>query len=80
MTDPINPPEDLDLDPTKIRGHERKLTQAEIDTINDIKHRAERLLQAVEAVEGRWAAIAKTQIQLGTMAAVRAVAAPHSLV
>lgn len=68
--------------PEPIVGY-RTLSTTEIDLINTIKEQANNLGRAFEAlsqvpgVDARWLAIAKTQMQLGTMAMVRAIAKPE---
>ena len=66
-----------------IKGY-RELTENEIDTINSIKETAEEVGAIIESMTGwdgadqRWVAIAKTDLQKGFMALVRAVAQPES--
>jgi len=61
----------------------RDLTQQEIDLINEIKKNGNDLGLAIDAIEKmpnvdrRMAAIARTQIQLGLMALIRAIAKPQ---
>jgi hypothetical protein len=68
---------------TPIKGY-RELTQFEIDSINDVKHVAELAGEMVAGLfrnvefDHRWAAIAKTELQQGFMAAVRSIARPTS--
>jgi len=65
----------------KISGY-RELSQQEIDAMNSIKELASAVGILVEELEDnssldqRWVAIAKTDLQKGFMAAVRAVAQP----
>jgi hypothetical protein len=66
----------------QIAGY-RDLTQCEIDIVNEIKAKAEevgilvaRLESVLEGDSRRWASIAKTDLQKGFMALVRAVARP----
>ena len=65
----------------KITGY-RELTKNEIDTINSIKETAEEVGAIIESmavrdgIDQRWVAIAKTDLQKGFMALVRAVAQP----
>lgn len=65
----------------KISGY-RELSQQEIDAMNSIKELASAVGVLVEELEDspsldqRWVAIAKTDLQKGFMAAVRAVAQP----
>lgn len=68
----------------KITGY-RNLTQAEIGLMNEIKALAEKVGELVadlaterHAADKRWVAIAKTDLQKGFMALVRAVAQPTS--
>lgn len=71
----------MDNQHRKIAGY-RELTENEIAQINEIKQVGERLsvliegLQAMPAVDQRWAALAKTHLQMGVMFAVRAIAKP----
>lgn len=66
-----------------IKGY-RELTENEIDTINSIKETAEEVGAIIEGMtdwdgaDQRWVAIAKTDLQKGFMALVRAVAQPES--
>ena len=66
-----------------IKGY-RELTENEIDTINSIKETAEEVGAIIEGMTGwngadqRWVAIAKTDLQKGFLALVRAVAQPES--
>ena len=66
---------------TRIKGY-RDLSQAEIDLMNEGKALAEQVGQFIAKIEDqpetdkRWAAIGKTQLQQGFMAAIRAVARP----
>lgn len=56
------------------------LTQEEIDLINRIKQKGEELgellvvIGNVDSIDQRWLSIAETKLQLGLMAATRAVA------
>jgi hypothetical protein len=65
----------------EIKGY-RPLSDAEIDLINDIKTQGEKMGVAIEAsgaipgVDQRWLAIARTNIQQGIMAWVRAITKP----
>ncbi len=70
----------------KIPGY-RELSQEEIDLIAVIKHKAEEIGQLVNQVHAlptgdtetqRWASIAKTDLQKGFMALIRAVALPST--
>lgn len=65
-----------------IKGY-RELSQAEIETINTIKHVGDRVGDVLESMvqEGtkydqRWVSIARTHLQQGFMALTRAVAQP----
>ncbi len=66
---------------TMIKGY-RDLSQAEIDLMNNIKAKAAEIGELIEEMKNnstldqRWVAIAKTDLQTGFMAAVRAVAQP----
>lgn len=67
----------------KITGY-RTLTDEEIATINDLKALAQQVGAEVEnifdrdGVDKRWAAIARTDLQTGFMALIRAVAQPET--
>lgn len=79
----------MDNQHRKISGY-RELSQAEIDLINKIKLHGKVLGDLVEEVlahskdapsvvgaePGRWAALARTNFQIGVMELVRAVAQP----
>lgn len=81
----------MDNQHKKITGY-RDLSQAEIDLMNRIKMKAEEVGELIEEMAGRpqlegnsdgwpdldrrWVSIAKTHLQQGFMAAVRAVAQP----
>lgn len=73
----------MDNQHKKIKGY-RDLTQSEIDTMNSIKSKAEEVgaliegMQSSDEFDQRWVSIAKTELQQGFMAAVRAVAKPES--
>lgn len=62
----------------------RDLTAAEIAAINNCKAIAEQvgqavaLVEALDGVDRRWASIAKTDLQKGFMALVRAIARPET--
>ena len=64
-----------------IKGY-RDLSQDEINAMNNIKAKAAEVgeliaeLQTITDIDQRWVAIAKTDLQKGFMAAVRAVAQP----
>ena len=64
-----------------IKGY-RDLSEAEIRAMNAVKSEADRVGFLIEELESnpdldqRWVAIAKTSLQQGFMAAVRAVAQP----
>lgn len=69
---------------TKIKGY-RDLSQEEIDMMNWIKESAEQTRILCETIDnqvpdrdGRWLAIATTDLQKGYMALVRAVARPET--
>lgn len=72
----------MDNQHQKIKGY-RDLTQQEIDLINEIKLNGNELGEAIAAIEQmpnadkRMVAIARTQLQLGLMALIRAVARPE---
>ena len=60
----------------------RELSQAEIDGMNRMKKYEEQVLRRLQmcvddGADPRWAAIARTQLQLGFMAAGRAIARPE---
>jgi hypothetical protein len=65
----------------KISGYS-ELSQQEIDAMNSIKELASAVgilveeLEANPALDQRWVAVAKTDLQKGFMAAVRSVAQP----
>jgi hypothetical protein len=71
------------FDPPPIQGY-RSLSQAEVDKINGIKDVGQVVgamiekLQSDPAHDQRWVSIARTHLQQGFMAAVRAVAKPNS--
>jgi len=73
----------MDNQHKKITGY-RDLSQLEIDAMNAVKAKAEEVgflideLQANKSLDQRWVAIAKTDLQKGFMAAVRAIAQPGS--
>lgn len=60
----------------------RDLSQAEINAMNNIKALASKVgeliteLETITDIDRRWVSIAKTNLQQGFMAAVRAVAQP----
>ena len=60
----------------------RDLSQAEINAMNNIKALASKVgellaeLETITDIDQRWVSIAKTNLQQGFMAAVRAVAQP----
>ena len=66
---------------TMIKGY-RDLSQAEIDLMNKVKQKAAEIGELIEEMKNnstldqQWVAIAKTDLQTGFMAAVRAVAQP----
>lgn len=66
---------------TMIKGY-RDLSEGEIKAMNAIKQKAEEVgilleeMQENKDLDHRWVAIAKTDLQKGFMAAVRAVAQP----
>ena len=67
----------------KITGY-RQLNEAEAALMNEIKAHGERLealivkLRETEGLDGRWISIGATDLQIGLMALVRAVARPTS--
>jgi hypothetical protein len=71
----------MDNQHQKIKGY-RDLSEAEIGLMNSIKLHAEgvgqqiALLDREAGIDKRWLAIAKTDLQKGFMALVRAVAQP----
>lgn len=73
----------MDNQHKKIKGY-RDLSQIEINAMNNIKDHGENLRELIQEMESisdidqRWVAIAKTSLQNGIMAAVRAVAKPES--
>ena len=66
---------------TMIKGY-RDLSEGEIKAMNAIKQKAEEVgilleeMQANKDLDHRWVSIAKTDLQKGFMAAIRAVAQP----
>lgn len=66
----------------RIKGY-RELSQEEIDLMNVVKYTSEELLYmddhmaTVKSVDGRWPAIAKTDLQKGFMALTRSIAKPE---
>ena len=66
---------------TMIKGY-RDLSEGEIKAMNAIKQKAEEVgilleeMQANKDLDQRWVSIAKTDLQKGFMAAIRAVAQP----
>ena len=66
----------------KITGY-RDLTEAEINSMNEVKAMAENVGELMESVavlpnvDKRWLAIANTDLQKGFMAAVRSIAKPE---
>lgn len=73
----------MDNQHRKITGY-RDLSQAEIDLMNLVKAEGDRLdhligtVEATDNVDQRWVSIGRTQLQLGIMALLRAVARPSS--
>lgn len=71
----------MDNQHRQIKGY-RELSQAEIDTMNEIKAKGAELgelvdkVRAIEGVDQRWASIGATDLQTGLMALTRAVAKP----
>ena len=72
----------MDNQHTKIKGY-RDLSQTEINAMNAVKLKAvevgdlmQELLIAGSVFDERWLSIAKTNLQIGFMAAVRAIAKP----
>ena len=67
----------------KVTGY-RQLNEAEAALMNEIKAHGERLealivkLRETEGMDGRWISIGATDLQIGLMALVRAVARPTS--
>lgn len=68
---------------SEIKGY-RQLMSTEVDAVNRIKAEGERLerllddIGQINGVDGRWLAIAKTNLQQGFMAAVRAITKPET--
>lgn len=66
-----------------IKGY-RDLSKEEIDAMNEIKELGEKLgtkitqLETMASTDKRWVGIAKDNLQIGIMAAVRSVAQPTS--
>ncbi len=75
--------EKVDNQHKKIKGY-RDLSQAEIDSMDQIKAMAESVSELMESVaalpniDERWMSIANTDLQKGFMAAVRSVAKPET--
>jgi hypothetical protein len=73
----------MDNQHKKIKGY-RDLSQAEINAMNAVKAKAEEVgflieeLQSNKQLDQRWVSVAKTDLQKGFMAAVRAIAQPES--
>lgn len=73
----------MDNQHQKISGY-RNLTQAEIDCINAIKAAETalgelwRTVTAIEGVDHRWTAIARTHFEEGCSSLVRSIARPES--
>ena len=73
----------MDNQHKKIKGY-RDLSQAEINAMNAVKAKAEEVgflieeLQSNTQLDQRWVSVAKTDLQKGFMAAVRAIAQPES--
>lgn len=71
----------MDNQHRKIKGY-RELSQPEIDAMNAVKEKSAEvgvLIQEMEsnkALDQRWVAIAKTDLQKGFMAATRSIAKP----
>ena len=71
----------MDNQHRKIKGY-RELSEAEIERMNQIKEKGAELgdlvraMEADSAVDKRWLAIAKTDLQKGVMALTRSVAKP----
>lgn len=71
-------------EPSKSISGYRELSKEEIELINQIKDLGEELqllllnIEASGLADPRWIDIARTNMQLGSMAAVRAVAKPNS--
>lgn len=66
-----------------IKGY-RQLAGTEVDMINRLKDEGERLELLLDDIgrlsnaDGRWLATARTQLQLGFMAAVRSITNPST--
>lgn len=73
--------ERLNTGQQKIVGY-RDLTPDELELINEIKAQGNNLGEAIDVIEQmpgvdkHWLAIARTQLQLGLMALIRAIAKP----
>lgn len=71
----------MDNQHRQIAGY-RELSQAEIDRMNEVKAKAEEVgelidqLAATDGLDPRWVGIARTHLQQGFMAAIRAIAQP----
>lgn len=73
----------MDNQHQKIKGY-RDLSQAEIDLMNDAKHKAEDIGKLIDVLrdqklaDPRWLAIAQTDLQKGFMSLIRSIAKPDS--
>ncbi len=67
---------------TRIKKY-RDLTKEEIDVVNEIKEHEEKIKLLIDTIDqvadrnGRWLAIARTDLQKGFMALVRSIAQPE---
>jgi len=72
----------MDNQHKQIKGY-RDLSQDEIDGMNRLKALEQEVLDVLDAprlpeVDGRWNAIARTDLEKGFMAAIRAIAKPNT--
>ena len=72
----------MDNQHKQIKGY-RDLSQDEIDGMNRLKALEQEVLDVLGAtqppeVDGRWNAIARTDLEKGFMAAIRAIAKPNT--
>lgn len=78
--DPLETPEKV-YAPPPVKGY-RQLSQSEVDLMNRVKAKGDEIgalvdeLLAMKGLDHRWVNIAKTDLQKGIMALVRAIAQP----
>ncbi len=82
MSESLTTKEHTEAHGDKIKGY-RKLSENEITDINAIKAMGEDIrshldvLQGRDNIDKRWLAVARTDLQKGVMAVVRAIAQPE---